>query len=158
MVKRKFSSIFWEGIVLFAVSILGIVMSFISHKDFNVEWKLSPYLFPLIISIFLFILSISILASSLKENEKRKQKEKGDIKSLLIFGLICVLYLLVLNFLGFVLSSILLLISLMILLGERRWWFIALVSIISTVVIYLLFAKYLSVMLPKGRVFWYLGL
>lgn len=158
MVKRKFSSIFWEGIVLFAVSILGIVMSFISHKDFNVEWKLSPYLFPLIISIFLFILSISILASSLKENEKRKEKEKGDIKSLLIFGLICVLYLLVLNFLGFVLSSILLLISLMILLGERRWWFIALVSIISTVVIYLLFAKYLSVMLPKGRVFWYLGL
>lgn len=158
MVKRKFSSIFWEGIVLFAVSILGIVMSFISHKDFNVEWKLSPYLFPLIISIFLFILSISILASSLKENEKRKEKEKGDIKSLLIFGLICVLYLLVLNFLGFVLSSILLLISLMILLGERRWWFIALVSIISTVVIYLLFAKYLSVMLPKGKVFWYLGL
>lgn len=158
MVKRKFSSTFWEGIVLFAVSILGIVMSFISHKDFNVEWKLSPYLFPLIISIFLFILSISILASSLKENEKRKEKEKGDIKSLLIFGLICVLYLLVLNFLGFVLSSILLLISLMILLGERRWWFIALVSIISTVVIYLLFAKYLSVMLPKGRVFWYLGL
>ena len=158
MVKKKFSSIFWEGIVLFAVSILGIVMSFISHKDFNVEWKLSPYLFPLIISIFLFILSISILASSLKENEKRKEKEKGDIKSLLIFGLICVLYLLVLNFLGFVLSSILLLISLMILLGERRWWFIALVSIISTVVIYLLFAKYLSVMLPKGRVFWYLGL
>ncbi|MGN1190135.1 MAG: tripartite tricarboxylate transporter TctB family protein [Candidatus Ornithospirochaeta sp.] len=158
MVKRKFSSTFWEGIVLFAVSILGIVMSFISHKDFNVEWKLSPYLFPLIISIFLFILSISILASSLKENEKRKEKEKGDIKSLLIFGLICVFYLLVLNFLGFVLSSILLLISLMILLGERRWWFIALVSIISTVVIYLLFAKYLSVMLPKGRVFWYLGL
>ena len=158
MVKRKFSSIFWEGIVLFAVSILGIVMSFISHKDFNVEWKLSPYLFPLIISIFLFILSISILASSLKENEKRKEKEKGDIKSLLIFGLICVLYLLVLNFLGFVLSSILLLISSMIVLGERRWWFIALVSIISTVVIYLLFAKYLSVMLPKGRVFWYLGL
>ena len=158
MVKRKFSSTFWEGIVLFAVSIFGIAMSFTSHRDFNVEWKLSPYLFPLIISIFLFILSISILASSFKENEKRKEKEKGDIKSLLIFGLICILYLLVLNFLGFVLSSILLLISLMILLGERRWWFIALVSIISTVVIYLLFAKYLSVMLPKGRVFWYLGL
>lgn len=158
MVKRKFSSTFWEGVFLFVVSVFGISMSFISHKDFNVEWKLSPYLFPLIISFFLLILSISIIMQGLKDESEKKEKGKIDIKSLLIFGLICILYLLVFNFLGFVLSTILLLVLLMMLLGERRWWFILLVSVISSLVIYLLFAKYLSVMLPKGKIFWYLGL
>ena len=158
MVKRKFSSTFWEGVFLFVVSVFGISMSFISHKDFNVEWKLSPYLFPLIISFFLLILSISIITQGLKDESEKKEKSKIDIKSLLIFGLICILYLLVFNFLGFVLSTIILLVLLMILLGERRWWFILLVSVISSLVIYLLFAKYLSVMLPKGKIFWYLGL
>ena len=158
MVKRKFSSTFWEGVFLFVVSVFGISMSFISHKDFNVEWKLSPYLFPLIISFFLLILSISIITQGLKDESEKKEKSKIDIKSLLIFGLICILYLLVFNFLGFVLSTIILLVLLMMLLGERRWWFILLVSVISSLVIYLLFAKYLSVMLPKGKIFWYLGL
>ena len=158
MVKRKFSSTFWEGVFLFVVSVFGISMSFISHKDFNVEWKLSPYLFPLIISFFLLILSISIITQGLKDESEKKEKSKIDIKSLLIFGLICILYLLVFNFLGFVLSTIILLVLLMMLLGERRWWFILLVSVISSLIIYLLFAKYLSVMLPKGKIFWYLGL
>ena len=158
MVKRKFSSTFWEGVFLFVVSVFGISMSFISHKDFNVEWKLSPYLFPLIISFFLLILSISIIMQGLKDESEKKEKSKIDIKSLLIFGLICIIYLLVFNFLGFVLSTIILLVLLMMLLGERRWWFILLVSVISSLVIYLLFAKYLSVMLPKGKIFWYLGL
>ena len=158
MVKRKFSSTFWEGIFLFVVSVFGISMSFISHKDFNVEWKLSPYLFPLIISFFLLILSISIIMQGLKDESEKKEKSKIDIKSLLIFGLVCLLYLLVFNFLGFVLSTIILLVLLMMLLGERRWWFILLVSVISSLIIYLLFAKYLSVMLPKGKIFWYLGL
>lgn len=158
VVKRKFSSAFWEGVFLFVVSVFGIVMSFISHKDFNVEWKLSPYLFPLIISFFLLILSLSIISQGLKVDGEKKEKGKVDIKSLLIFTLVCVLYLLVFNFLGFILSTIILLVLLMILLGERRWWFILLVSVISSVFIYLLFAKYLSVMLPKGKIFWYLGL
>ena len=156
MVKRKFSSTFWEGVFLFVVSVFGISMSFISHKDFNVEWKLSPYLFPLIISFFLLILSISIITQGLKDESEKKEKSKIDIKSLLIFGLVCILYLLVFNFLGFVISTIILLVLLMMLLGERRWWFILLVSVISSLIIYLLFAKYLSVMLPKGKIFWYL--
>lgn len=158
MVKRKFSSTFWEGVFLFVVSVLGIAMSFISHKDFKVEWKLSPYLFPLIISFFLLILSISIIMQGLKDESEKKENGKIDIRSLLIFGLVCILYLLVFNFLGFVLSTIILLVLLMMLLGERRWWFILLVSVISSLIIYLLFAKYLSVMLPKGKIFWYLGL
>ena len=94
----------------------------------------------------------------MKVDGEKKEKGKVDIKSLLIFTLVCVLYLLVFNFLGFILSTIILLVLLMILLGERRWWFILLVSVISSVFIYLLFAKYLSVMLPKGKIFWYLGL
>ena len=84
--------------------------------------------------------------------------DKIDIKSLIIFSIVSAGYLLVFNFLGFIISTIILLVLLMLLLGERRWWFIALVSVISSLVIYVLFAKYLSVMLPKGKIFWYLGI
>ena len=107
---------------------------------------------------FLLILSFSIISQGLKNESEKEEKGKVDIKSLLIFGLVCTVFLLVFNFLGFVLSTIILLVLLMMLLGERRWWFILLVSVISSVFIYLLFAKYLSVMLPKGKIFWYLGL
>ena len=158
MEKRKFSSTFWEGVVLFFISLFGVVMSFISHSSFNVEWKLSPYLFPLIISFFLLILSFSIVSQGLKDSCEKKEKGKVDIKSLIIFSIVSAGYLLVFIFLGFIISTIILLVLLMLLLGERRWWFIALVSVISSLVIYVLFAKYLSVMLPKGKIFWYLGI
>lgn len=156
MEKKKKNAIFSEGVVFLVMSIYGIAMSLYSHKSFNVEWKLSPYLFPLFISIFLFILSLSMICK--KVDEKVVEVNSCDWKSLIIFSLICIAYLLVFNFLGFVISSILLLSSVMFVLGEKRWWFIALVSILTSILIYFLFAKYLGVMLPKGRVFWYLGL
>ena len=84
MEKRKFSSTFWEGVFLLFVSVFGVVMSLISHKDFNVEWKLSPYLFPLIISFFLLFLSISIILDGLKNKDEKKEKGKVDTKSLFL--------------------------------------------------------------------------
>lgn len=107
---------------------------------------------------FLLFLSISIILDGLKNKDEKKEKGKADTKSLFLFVIICICYLLFFNFLGFILSTILILVSLMLLLGEKRWWFIALVSIASAIVIYLLFGKYLSVILPKGKIFWYIGL
>ncbi|MGN1163569.1 MAG: tripartite tricarboxylate transporter TctB family protein [Candidatus Ornithospirochaeta sp.] len=156
MEKKSRSSAFWEGIVLFLLSTYGIVMSLISHRNFSVEWKLSPYLFPLIISLFLFVLSLTLIVK--KGEQSTKEKSKSDWKTLILFSLVSSVYLLVFSFLGFIISTILLLAAVMVILGERRLWFILAVSVVSSVAVYLLFAKYLSVMLPKGRVFWYLGL
>ena len=156
MEKKKRPSAFWEGVVLFFVSVYGIVMAFLSHRNFNVEWKLSPYLFPLLISMFLLVLSITLMLQ--RDEGVKKEKGKGSWKTLLLFAVACVGYILVFSFLGFIISTILLLLAVMMILGEKRWWFILSVSVISSVVVYLLFAKYLSVMLPKGKVFWYLGL
>ena len=77
MEKRKFSSTFWEGVFLLFVSVFGVVMSLISHKDFNVEWKLSTYLFPLIISFFLLFLSISIILDGLKNKDEKKEEDES---------------------------------------------------------------------------------
>ena len=59
--KRKVGKALGEAIILLVVSVFGIVMSILSHNSFNVEWKLSPYLFPLLISVFLLVLSIFLL-------------------------------------------------------------------------------------------------
>ena len=138
------------------MSVFGIVMSILSHNSFNVEWKLSPYLFPLLISVFLLVLSIFLLIQ--KRNVEDKKKVKGDYRTLLFFALSCIIYLFIIDFLGFIISSILLLASVMFLLGERRWWFILLLSISVSLILYVLFASYLSVMLPKGKILYYLGL
>ena len=156
MEKKRRSSAFWEGVVLLLISVYGIVMSLLSHRSFNVEWKLSPYLFPLIISIFLLVLSITLIA---KNGEvKEKSEAKGNWKNLVLFTFVSLISLLVFSFLGFIISTFLLLAAIMLILGERRWWFIVVLSVVSTAVIYLLFEKYLSEMLPKGKIFWYLGL
>ena len=153
--KRKVGKALGEAIILLVVSVFGIVMSILSHNSFNVEWKLSPYLFPLLISVFLLVLSILLIQN---RNVEDKKKVKGDYRTLLFFALSCIIYLFIIDFLGFIISSILLLASVMFLLGERRWWFILLLSISVSLILYVLFASYLSVMLPKGKILYYLGL
>lgn len=154
--KRKVGKALGEAIILLVVSVFGIVMSILSHNSFNVEWKLSPYLFPLLISVFLLVLSIFLLIQN--RNVEDKKKVKGDYRTLLFFALSCIIYLFIIDFLGFIISSILLLAAVMLLLGERRWWFILLLSISVSLILYVLFASYLSVMLPKGKILYYLGL
>ena len=109
--KRKVGKALGEAIILLVVSVFGIVMSILSHNSFNVEWKLSPYLFPLLISVFLLVLSIFLLIQN--RNVEDKKKVKGDYRTLLFFALSCIIYLFIIDFLGFIISSILLLVNLL---------------------------------------------
>ena len=155
--NKKINPVLLEGAILFVISIVGIVFSIISHYDFNVEWKLSPYLFPLFISIMLCILSISLLLggfSSIKE----EKKSKGDIKTFSLFLIECTIYLLILRYLGFLISTMLLLGAVVHLLGERKWWKIVLISVVTSLIIYFLFGVYLGVMLPKGKLLYMIGI
>ena len=102
--NKKINPILIEGTVLLALSVLGIVFSIISHYGFKVEWKLSPYLFPLFISVMLALLSVSLILSSFS-GLKEEKKEKGDRRTFIIFLVECAVYLLVLNYLGFLISK-----------------------------------------------------
>lgn len=155
--NKKISPVLIEGTVLLALSVLGIVFSIISHYGFKVDWKLSPYLFPLFISVMLALLSVSLILSSFS-GLKEEKKEKGDRRTFIIFLVECAVYLLVLNYLGFLISTMLLLGAVVHLLGERKWWKIIVISLVTSFIIYQLFGVYLGVMLPKGRLLYMLGI
>ena len=72
--RKKLNPVVIEGIALLAFSVIGVIYSIVSHFGFKVEWKLSPYLFPLFISLMLFVLSISLLLSGLKGMDEKKSE------------------------------------------------------------------------------------
>ena len=155
--NKKINPVLLEGVILCALSVLGIIFSIICHYGFKVEWKLSPYLFPLFISIMLCMLSISLILSSFS-GLKEAKREKGDRKTFFLFLLECAIYLIVLKYLGFLISTMLLLCAIVHLLGEKSWWKIILISVVTSLIIYFLFGVYLGVMLPKGKLLYMIGI
>ncbi len=146
-----------EGSLFLIVSVLGIVFSIKSHQAMDMEWKLSPYLFPLVISLILFALSISLLIEG-RNKVYSEKKDDTHWKAIFLYVAICFVYYLVISYIGFVVSTIIFLVVVFRLLGVKKWWLIALLSVVATLSIYILFARMLHVMLPQGSIYYYLGL
>lgn len=107
---------------------------------------LSPALFPLIItgSLLIFSIILAIRALAIKEEER----VTGDIKPVLLVILISFIYILILSRVHFIISSILYLLALLTILGERRWKVFLPISIITPVLIFFIFTNLLDVLLP----------
>lgn len=138
-----------DSAFFFACGLALFIYSLVSHYSLQTEWKLSPYLFPLLISVFIIALSVSLFLESGKVVGMRNGKnEKLDWKGFFAFLAASFAYWALMPLLGFIASNILYLVILFIISGERKWWKISLLSIITTFVIYLLFDTFLHVMLP----------
>lgn len=146
-----------EGAIFFVFSVFGIIFSIKSHIALDMEWKLSPYLFPLAISIMLFFLSISLILEGRRKGSEER-KVVNHYMEMLLYILICFIYYLLLPFVGFLISTAAFLIFTFRLLGLKKWPLIILLSVIATLFVYVLFALTLHVMLPKGSIYYYLGL
>jgi putative tricarboxylic transport membrane protein len=84
------------------------------------------------------------------------QKTKPEFKQRLnLFAgiFLCFVYTFLMNPMGFLISTFLLLISLMYLMGHRKFKFIMPLAAGFTVFIYYVFAKILQIPLPKGLLF-----
>lgn len=136
-----------EGFVFLLLSISAIVYSLVEHHLAKVVWQQSPYLFPLLVAVFLLPLSLSLLRSA--------GKEKGEVTPVLflvrdtaVVTLATLVYVMVMPYLTFLVSTTLFLFGLFFYLGERRYLLIGLLSVGFTSLMYLLFGKLLHVMLP----------
>lgn len=113
-------------------------------------------LFPLCLGILLMILSgifvFRMLLQSKKVQEKRKvtfETPESQVTLLLFLGTI-VLVTLLFNRLGFPLSSLLLMLVLMRILGVKNWRLSLPLSFIIAIACYFLFVQWLKIPLPKG--------
>ena len=123
----------------------------------TVEWKMSPSLFPVIVSAFLMLLSVSLFFDGLYQIREEKKlasggsgedAQKARIRPVLVTIALSIAYFVVMPYITFIPSTILFLGGFIFFLGERRYWLIALVSVISTLTVYAIFGIALSVRLP----------
>ena len=113
-------------------------------------------MFPLFLGILLMILSgIFVLKIFIQGKGKQVRKEASIESSespmqLVLFLGAMVLATLFFNRLGYPLTSFLLMVALLRILGIKRWGVNILISVITAAGSYLLFVKWLEIPMPKG--------
>lgn len=144
-----------ESILFFLLSIALLAYALYKHyTGLPVSWEMSPYLFPVLIAVFLFLLSISLFTDG-RRQAAVQQKEAGestpaaiDWKSTLFTVVASIVYFLLMPVIKFIPATILFLVAMFWYLKERRWWLVALLSAATAVLIYVMFGVLLNVMLP----------
>jgi hypothetical protein len=112
-------------------------------------------MFPLILGILLMFLSCIFLLKLLYQHKKTTTNrdsvaEHGSPVQLILFFGTMALVTAFFNQLGYPLSSFLLMVALLRILGVKRWTFTLPLSFMTAVVCYFLFVQWLKIPLPKG--------
>ncbi len=142
-------AVFLLGLALGAYSLISFYTARVQTK-----WIMSPYLFPLLLSVFAILLSVSLFGEGRFEvNQAREGAEQAKpaplkLKNVLIVVLMGVAYYVLISLIHFIPASMIFLAAMIWFLGERRWWMIAAVAVAMPLVLYALFALGLSVRLP----------
>jgi hypothetical protein len=114
-------------------------------------------LFPLLLGIILMVLSGLFLLNLLLRKEKDLEKKEAPVeaaprslKPVILFLGMMALATLFLNSLGYPLIAFLLMVSLLKILGMKRWSINILWSLTTAAASYFLFVQWLKIPLPKG--------
>ena len=145
-----------ESVVVFLLGVALGAYSLISFYTARVQtkWIMSPYLFPLLLSAFAVLLSVSLFAEGRYEVSRDRDGETPaksaplSYKNVLIVVLMGVAYYVLISLIHFIPASMVFLAAMIWFLGERRWWMIAAVAIAMPLILYALFGLGLNVRLP----------
>ncbi len=113
-------------------------------------------MFPLCLGILLMILSGAFTLKIFFQGKEEQVKKEASIESsgsliqLILFLGTMVLATLFFNQLGYPLTSFLLMVALLRILGIKRWGLNILISVLTAVGSYFLFVKWLDIPMPKG--------
>jgi putative tricarboxylic transport membrane protein len=142
------------GIVIF---LFGAVTTFLSLKMPIGTFRMGGTgLFPLCLGILLMILSGTFILKIFFQGKEGQVKKGASIESsaspmqLILFLGTMALATLFFNQLGYPLTSFLLMVALLRILGIKRWGLNILISVVTAVGSYFLFVKWLDIPMPKG--------
>jgi hypothetical protein len=128
------------------------------HLPMGTPDRPGPGFFPLLVALTMAALSGSLLWSSIRNGKAQTERENPfprgpDLVRVLAVGGSLLLFGLLLQPLGYGISSALLMGTVLRLLGMRHWGRIALSALLTTALSYWLFALLLDVPLPRGVFF-----
>lgn len=139
MIEKIFS------ILLFIISVLGYNMAKNFKNSFMIDEGLGAGFFPQTICIILGVLSLLILLKSKKEDDYKFSKDNKS--TFLVMG-VCIVYVLILNKLGYLISTGIFSFLIIKILNKNNLLSNIIFSSAFTVIIYFLFSKVFSVSLP----------
>jgi len=145
-----------EAIVGGVIFLFGLITTVLSLKMPIGTFRMAGTgMFPLCLGILLMLLSgLFLLRLFLKTRITPEKSSTGEIpgpsKQLVPFLGAMVLVTLLFNRLGYPLSSFLLMLALLRILGVKKWTFSLPLSLMTAVVCYFLFVQWLKIPLPKG--------
>ncbi|MCH1626829.1 tripartite tricarboxylate transporter TctB family protein [Fredinandcohnia quinoae] len=105
---------------------------------------------PITLGFILLILSILLFFQKDEKNEEENKLPKGEIKVLLTVLFLVLLFIILLEFLGFIISTALFLYFCSWFLGYKKWLSNVIVSLSIPLFIYFLFTSFLKIQLPQG--------
>lgn len=140
--------------------VISITIYILTYQFPQQTVALSPKVFPRFVSTCLFILSITLLiqgiAGAKKNSEQKKTKlilNKIFILRLLLMILLAFFYTRILPLIGYILATPPFIAGTMLLFNEKRWIWIMSVSIITTILLYVLFRLIFRIPLPRFDLF-----
>ncbi len=125
----------------------------------NLTVALSPAVFPRFVSTCLFVLSAILTVSGLRRRAAAKREGKEEtkvrlelpfVRRFILLAVVSLVYLFLLEPIGYVLATPLCIAAGILIFGERRWPRVLLVSVISTAVLYAVFKMLFRVPLPRS--------
>jgi putative tricarboxylic transport membrane protein len=116
-----------------------------------------PGFFPLWLALIGVVLAVALLVTTFREAADPSDSDvrilphgPGATRWLAIVGLLAAVTL-VMDVVGFRIAMLIFNAALVIALGDRRWWVIAVFSILGSFGVYYVFTTWLDVLLPVGR-------
>lgn len=148
------------GGILAVLSVIYLAMSF-QIKLTNIDRIVGSRLFPQICGILILFLSICLIVSGIRNAVRKGELGIGEkvnyTKTVLVLGGFAA-YIFLMDKIGFTLASVLYLFSQMIVMGKwpvskKSMGLYLVISVVSALVIYVMFNRVFMLMLPKARWF-----
>ena len=153
------------GIVLLALGIVYTVMADqIKRGNKLVQRNVGDFaharIIPTLLGILLIILAVAIIIQGIKhfkedDGESVKKMSRVDVFSIILTFAAMILYIIILPYLGFILSTILYLFGQITVLApkdKRNYLLFAIVAVVFTIIAFVAFRIGLTQMLPRGPI------
>ena len=142
----------WTGV---ALMVLSVAVWLLTADLPTPKRGIGPGDYPRVITAVLFLLGLSMTISNLTSGYPAKG-EKTNWKFLgrmVLMAVMAFAYVRLLKLLGFPLLTPFFLFGTIALFGYRKWWMNAIVSVLATTCIFVLFNLIFMVFLPTGKIF-----
>ncbi|MGI5059043.1 tripartite tricarboxylate transporter TctB family protein [Treponema pectinovorum] len=142
-----------SAIIGMLYSLTAFLMTFTFKEFTNVP--VGPEFFPRILAVALFVCCFILLVSTLlKKDDGQKAPTisplNKDMQKCLLALLVIIVYAILWEIVGFIIATPLALFVMMLILGQRKYLFMAGISVAATAVIFLAFKFLLQIEMPMG--------